>query len=698
MQRFVHGLLVASLIAALFCSPARATDRTIWYPQQTVTSTGLNQQERNERLAFGTWLLQSLNLTGGAGTGVYSNLTVSPGTGLYVTTAPTVASTVGAVYQVQQNDPAVPASCPSVLPTCPQVAADSRLIAVPAFQSATSNPIGPLTAPATSGQSVYWLIEAQETPSVDTSTTSSQFVVGQGPNAVYVPQSFAVPIVRSDVLIYQLKEGTPGTSPTEPSVDSGWIGITNCLIPYGTTQVTSGMCTPFAPFAGFAIGNSTVTAVHGTGNITASTASGVVTVTETPNPTWSGTATAPAFDATGTNATSCWLCYGTLGTASAGVLRFSNAAVPSTGYTSFGSANDGTVSGIQNSVLSLGNTGARVLAIDNNGDLGVLGSFASGGTITADGGSAPVHGFACGTGSHACSFFSNATSSSTSAFTFKNSVCSGSNLDVAQFYNATYLSGYVGCDGSYEATDSTGANTALLSAAFGVELFSTLALPIIDANGAIVAAANNTYPGTIHAGELYTSTSGTTGEIQFGLVGAGDAVCSLNFDGTHLAPECPVLGWAAIQADGTAGSYTPTVSSGDLSATRSLNSGALTIGGSTSNDLIDYGVTTTGVETHSASIVGQGKVTATTHNTCTASSGIPCEFTWSLTVSSGTGSNTQSVPATSVCSVTPIATPHISSTNMYGYWVTLVSTTLTIHAQDMLGTATGTITGNGLCL
>ena len=73
----------------------------------------------------------------------------------------------------------------------------------------------------------------------------------------------------------------------------------------------------------------------------------------------------------GTNLSSCFYCYGTAGSASAGVLRFSNATTGS-GYTSFGAANDGTVQSVQNSVLSIGDTGTKVLALNGSGDLGVL--------------------------------------------------------------------------------------------------------------------------------------------------------------------------------------------------------------------------------------------------------------------------------------------------------------------------------------
>jgi hypothetical protein len=97
------------------------------------------------------------------------------------------------------------------------------------------------------------------------------------------------------------------------------------------------------------------------------------------NPTFSGTVFAQAsgcgFGSISTTVTTAWLCYGALGGASSGVLRFGNATSGS-GYTSIGAANDGAVNGVQNSALSVGVTGTKAIAMDSAGDIGLLGYFA----------------------------------------------------------------------------------------------------------------------------------------------------------------------------------------------------------------------------------------------------------------------------------------------------------------------------------
>lgn len=323
-------------------------------------------------------------------------------------------------------------------------------------------------------------------------------------------------------------------------------------------------------------------------------------------------------------------------------------------------------------------------------------SLAIGGSITADGGTAPSFGFACGTGATPCELWSNSSSAAASAFTMKNSICAGSNLDVLQFYNASSLNAWVGCDGSW---NSSGTGSITMSPSQGLFMSSSSLLDIIDSNGPIVAAANGAYPSLLRAGELYTSLSTSTGEIMFGLTsGGGAASCSLYWASGVLTAFCPYTAWGQIQADATQGASPPTVSSGDLSATRSASTGALTLGGSSSSDTIDYGVTNSGIETHSASIATSGKSTAATHNPCSSTSNIPCEFSWSITTSSGTGTTNQNTPLTAVCTVSPSGTLKVSSSNIYSLWDTMSSGVVTVHLQDLLGTASGTISGYGTCL
>lgn len=81
-----------------------------------------------------------------------------------------------------------------------------------------------------------------------------------------------------------------------------------------------------------------------------------------------------------------------------------------------------------------------------------------------------------------------------------------------------------------------------------------------------------------------------------------------------------------------------------------------------------------------------------------SSSAFPCKFTWTCTMSSGACTTTATVPVSATCVVTPNVSPDLSSTNVVSTWVTLSSTTLTIHVSDMLGTSSSAFSGNGMCL
>jgi hypothetical protein len=99
------------------------------------------------------------------------------------------------------------------------------------------------------------------------------------------------------------------------------------------------------------------------------------------------------------------------------------------------------------------------------------------------------------------------------------------------------------------------------------------------------------------------------------------------------------------------------------------------------------------------SILVRGTSAAVTPNTCSGSSGVPCKFAWSISsFSSGIGTTTATVPASSVCTVTATQTPIVASNDVMTMWVTGPSTnTLTVHAQDLLGTYSGSFGGNGGC-
>jgi hypothetical protein len=620
------------LIAVLFfvASPAGATDRRSWFTQQTVTATGLNQQERNDRLALGTWLLHSLDLTPTAGNGVFANLSTSPSSGLLVTVGPTAATTLGALYQVQQDDTAWPPACPGSISNCAQLPADPTLIAVAAFQAAASSQLGPLSPPVSSGQSVYWLVEGQVVPSQDTGSSSVPFVINVGgPSPIYVPQNMAVNLNRTDVATYQTKEGTASTAncssvfPAKPSVDSGWIAVSWVCVPFGTSTITTGMISPdLGQFTGF-------------------TAAG-------------GNLSALSVKQVGTNVTGGWINNGQLGQASAAVLRFGNATSGSA-YTSLGAANDGTCGSVQNSLLSIGNTGTREICADGSGDLGVAGSL-HGTSLAVDGASAPSTGFACGNASNDCTFASHAgTSGPGSAYYFAGP-CSGTNLDVMQFANVSTLESWIGCDGSF--------NQGILSGtSYGMALGASS--PGIICNACILEAmADHNSPGAIPSGSFATETSSVSGSIQFGSNVVGGSLCGFSMLSGVFNLGCPTTNSGYFQADGTGGASLPTVASGDLSADESATCGKLFLGGSSSSGSLGYGCATAGVFRFSNPLTVPKLLQTATNDfagTCTNSSSTTCTATL------------VSAYTTPLCFVTDQ-----SSTNKVDATCTAASTTVTV--------------------
>lgn len=102
-------------------------------------------------------------------------------------------------------------------------------------------------------------------------------------------------------------------------------------------------------------------------------------------------------------------------------------------------------------------------------------------------------------------------------------------------------------------------------------------------------------------------------------------------------------------------------------------------------------------------VLVNGTSAGLSHNACwataTASSGVPCEFSWSISsFSSGIGTTTVNVPPSSICTVTATQTAIVTSGDVMTTWVTGPSSaTLTVHAQDLLGTNSATFSGNGNC-
>jgi hypothetical protein len=118
----------------------------------------------------------------------------------------------------------------------------------------TSQSTFTLTAPAVSGQSNAYLIQAtfQE---VDTNPVVLPFYNAANPAQPYSgPSNSGSPqnTVRSQQVALQLKLATSsnGALPMPPPVDTGWVGLYSIIVGYGKTSITNAdiLCMPTAPF------------------------------------------------------------------------------------------------------------------------------------------------------------------------------------------------------------------------------------------------------------------------------------------------------------------------------------------------------------------------------------------------------------------------------------------------------------------
>jgi len=238
---------LAALFVVLSIAPAFAGSRVIWYPNQNPTAEGLNSISRFTRLALGTWMRDAAGSNLSAG-GFYTDLTVAPNGGMFVAVSPTTANTLGAIYQLAVDDP-------NPLPQgsyTPQLSSDTTKVMVQALQSGPTGSVGPITAPS-SGLSQYYLVEAQVL-TTDTVPIPFTFLDTHGN-----PSSLTLNSVRQDQIVYQLKAGTAASSPSQPTVDTGWIAIAYVLVPSGTSTITSGMISAVPAFQGFVVNGSNVT-------------------------------------------------------------------------------------------------------------------------------------------------------------------------------------------------------------------------------------------------------------------------------------------------------------------------------------------------------------------------------------------------------------------------------------------------------
>jgi hypothetical protein len=199
-------------------------DRSIVYPGSIPLDTDLLNTNRNAMIGLGA-LIQA----------VLGSATVVDGLAVAPTSPASLAISVGpgSITQLATLDAAAYGS----------LAADTTtpLVKMGVNLAATGFT---LTAPATSGQSVAWLLEAsfQETdtnpvvlPYYNAASPSQPYL---GPNNAGTAQATR----RAQLVQLQAKPGAAAATGSQvaPAVDAGWVGLAVITLAYGQTQITAG--------------------------------------------------------------------------------------------------------------------------------------------------------------------------------------------------------------------------------------------------------------------------------------------------------------------------------------------------------------------------------------------------------------------------------------------------------------------------
>lgn len=208
-------------------------DKRPVYPGAIPTDTDLLQPQRNAEIAlgfimqaaFGTnTVIDGLTVTQQASPNM--TVKVGPGSIIFSTTVDTLTSGFGSL-PVDNADPLVKIGV-----------------------NLASTTMSALTAPATTGQSQNWLIEAQ-------------FLEADGSAAVlnyYNSTNPAIPFTgpgnagttnntaRTNTVQLQWKGGTPATTGTQntPSPDAGWVGVAIVTVANGQSTIVNANITPYS--------------------------------------------------------------------------------------------------------------------------------------------------------------------------------------------------------------------------------------------------------------------------------------------------------------------------------------------------------------------------------------------------------------------------------------------------------------------
>ena len=192
-------------------------NRQTWYPGEQVQSAVLMQQEVDDARAFAQFVADAMGSTNA----VFTGLSATPGTGLEVDIG------TGALYQFTEIDPTAWSSLPQ----------DTTSWFLQGLQLSSSTLTG-FTAPATSGDSIDYLIQAQ-IQVTDATAVNLPFTNGANPPVtVYESKSPN----RQNIIAFEVLAGTAATTGSQvaPTPTSGWVPLWLVTVAYGESQIVSG--------------------------------------------------------------------------------------------------------------------------------------------------------------------------------------------------------------------------------------------------------------------------------------------------------------------------------------------------------------------------------------------------------------------------------------------------------------------------
>ena len=209
-------------------------DRQIVWPGAIPLETDILNTNRYAMVALGRLAMD-----------VLGSATVASGLACTPTAVPSMAVNIGAgaIYSLQNIDNVAYSSLPA--DTTDQVLKQGILLASAGSQLS-------MTAPATSGNSVIYLIEAAYSE-VDTVAVTLPYYNSASPAIPFSgPANNGQPSFtkRAGTVNVQAKAGVAGSSPLAPAADTGFVPLYYVAIAYGQTAITAANITlaPGAPF------------------------------------------------------------------------------------------------------------------------------------------------------------------------------------------------------------------------------------------------------------------------------------------------------------------------------------------------------------------------------------------------------------------------------------------------------------------